>query len=50
MNDVTKVHEYQKTRNEIARRLAEEDLTERSRANFRASFEQLSDEISYLTR
>jgi hypothetical protein len=47
---MSKIHEYQKTRNELAKRLAEEHLTDRQRANFRASFEQLSDEISYLSR
>ena len=42
-----KVRVYQATRNQIAHRLANETLTERERLNFQASFDQLSDEISY---
>ncbi len=49
MNDhVVRIKDYQKTRNELARVLAEDDLTDQQRSRLRAKFEQLSDEISYL--
>jgi len=47
MSQMDTVRAYQKTRNELARKLAEDDLVGRQRGNYEASFEQLSDEISY---
>lgn len=48
MNDhAVRIRDYQKTRNELARKLAEDDLTDKERRRYRSAFEQLSDEISY---